>query len=746
VSVDGLPAARRKTTLDRIATVVLVVACAWFAFTIVWGMGGIPGAGHIGAGLAGTFMASEQMIRWKILYPARAWYSAIRPEGATLMCHHPYGQYYGPAVVYWLFGHHDALIHLPAILPSMGIPLLLYGLGKERGGRALGAVAAAAYVVVPIAVGFSTYWNLETICIFGTLLFFWGHTRHMATGQSRYLVLSLAGLWIDCLGDWCGYLLVMPTLGWAFLRAFVLPARLSPRFRLAPYARWWTLSVVIGIALLVWSIGLFAYAEQIPQWLGAEEYRGGGRVESLAEVLRARRGWIEFSFTPLAIAIGKLAVPVCLVQFFARRTDEETYALGILFGGTVQYVAFKKGADVHIFWSHYFAAYFALALTQLSDAGGHVIARVVMRFRPAPAGLAAAAALAIGLVPVAAMAHDGVESLWVWRRTGGRFDEHGNAIRSQLDILYVVRDVIRPHMPAGSTGAAVDVPHSLNWGWEFLWMAQARWNDADLPALGGDVSKHPFWLARASGLSAGDERKVAAMAHVRAYGDAWVVDQREAPAPIDAYSLNEREPNPFEWLFYGGTDRLRAVGTTPDPWKTWEWRAHLDQPAVAPTGEPGTLDEVRIAYDVAIASADAPAAARWRARIDEALDRHTATAFTHGLRLLGTRQLGGVEPRVECWFEVGDEVPGDWTFDVRSTLIQRAPLSLIPPETTDRAMAFPTSLATKLWRRGFIYETEIVLNHRIGRERYTGAWRSRDGSQAPRRADGQPLTVLAELP
>jgi hypothetical protein len=743
VTPGGRTVASRAGLVDRIATVVLVLACGWFAFTVVWGMGGVPAAGHIGGGTSGTFLAAEHMVRWRIPYPVRAWYSPVHPEGNALMCHHPYGIYYLPALLYILFGHHDALLRIPMLLESIPIPWLLYLIGRERGGHSLGAVAAAAYVVVPIAVGFSAYYNLETICIFGLLLFFWGHTRHMTTGRSRYLAASLAGLVVVCSGDWIGYVLVAPTLGWAFFRMFVLPARLTPRFRLGPYARWWALSVVIGVVLLCIWIGLFAAADQIPQWLSAEDNRGGGKIGNLAESLHARKGWLEFSFTPLAIAIGKLAVPVCVGQFLARRRDEETYALGILFGATVQYIAFKKGADVHIFWPHYYAAYFALALAQLCEVAGDAAVRIVRRYRPAPAGLAAGVALAIGLAPVVAMAHDGVASLWVWRRTGGRFDEHGNAIRSQVDVLYVIQQVLRPHMVPGTT---VDAPKSLGWGWEYVWSAQAQNSAAEAPAVGTDVSKHPFWLARASGLSGGDERKIAATSHVRAYGDAWVVDQREPWAPMDAYSLHEREPSPFEWLFYGGTDRMRSIGSEPDPWKTWEWRVHLDQPAVAPPAEPRTLDEVRIAYDVAVAADDSSAAARWRAGIESALDRRTAAVFTHGVRMLGTRMIDGVEPRVECWFELGDEAPGDWTFEVRSSLTERATLSLIPPESTDRAMSFPPSLATKLWRRGFIYETEAVLNHRIGRERYTGAWRSRDGSAAPRRADGLQFTLLAELP
>jgi hypothetical protein len=202
----------------------------------------------------------------------------------------------------------------------------------------------------------------------------------------------------------------------------------------------------------------------------------------------------------------------------------------------------------------------------------------------------------------------------------------------------------------------------------------------------------------------------------------------------------------LQWLLYGD-ELVRSIGATPDPWETWEWRTHLGQPASLPQGEPATLEATRIAYDIAIADGDAAAAARWRTRIDAALDHAPATAFTNGVRLIGVRRIDGVEPRVESWFERSpDAGPGDVTFDVRSTVEARAAFSLIPPSPTDRAMAFPPTIATKLWRPGFLYVTDVVLNHRIGRERYWGAWRSRDGSPAPRRVDGQPQTTLAVLP
>jgi hypothetical protein len=734
--------------VDRVALAVVVVATAWLGFTAVWGMAGIPGGGHIGAGNAGTFMAGEQMIRWHSLYPGRSWYTGIRPEGAALMCHHPYGQYYVPALLYLVFGHHDVLIHLPAVLLSTAIPPLLYAITKERWGRPVGAVAAAGYVVVPIAVGFSSYWNLETICIFGSLLFFWGHSRHMATGRGRYLVASLAGLCVVVSGDWIGYVLVAPTMGWAFLRAFILPARLTPRFRSGPYARWWALGVVIMAVSLMWWVGLFARVDQIPQWLGAEDSRGGGGMGTLHDALQSRKPWIDFSFTPLAILIGKIAAPLCLLRLLVVRRDEETYALGILFGAVVQYVAFRKGADVHIYWPHYFAAYFALALAQLAGTLGIAVAWTAKRVRPSGMSrveLAGIAGLAIGLLPVVAMAHDAVRSLGVWRRTGGRYDEHGSLMRSHIDLLYVMQEVV---LPRTRRGTSIDAHKSVQWGWEFQWKSQAVGNGVEAPTVGAtDVAGHPFWIARASGLTGDEQRKIAATAHVRIYGDAWVVDQREPAASVDAYSLNEREPNAFEWLFYGGTEPMRSIDATPDPWLTWEWRTHLGQPAIVPTGTPGTLDEIRIAHNVAIASGDQAAARRWLQALEQPLDRGPATSFTSGLHLLGVRVTGGVQPRVESWFEVAGDAPlGDASFDVRSMVEARDPLSFIPPDPTDREMAYPPRIPTKLWRPGFVYTTDAVLNHRIGRERYLGHWRSRDGTPAPRRVDNQAQTTLVTLP
>jgi hypothetical protein len=83
---------------------------------------------------------------------------------------------------------------------------------------------------------------------------------------------------------------------------------------------------------------------------------------------------------------------------------------------------------------------------------------------------------------------------------------------------------------------------------------------------------------------------------------------------------------------------------------------------------------------------------------------------------------------------------------VRSSIDRRATLSLIPRDPVDRSMAWPDPLPTKLWKPGCIYKTTAILNHRIGVERYSGHWSSRDGAPPPRRSDGKPDTVLVVVP
>jgi hypothetical protein len=723
--------------LERIAKAITVVACVWFAFAAAWGMFQLPGAGHTGAGSVGHVASSWPIVKWKILYPSLDWYATSPPPKSSYYCHHPLGSFWWTAICLFVFGYHDALVHLPTVLLSAAIPPLIYGIGKDAWGVVAGAAGACAYVVVPIALGFANYDNLETIGIFGSLLFFWGQGRYVAVGGRRYLVGSLVGLAACCGGDWYGYATVAPLVGWGLVRGFLLPVGFTPRFDRERYARWWALSASVAVGTLVLWVALFYRADKIGDWLGSGEMRGGDG-SPLKVALEARKTWIDFSFTPLAIALGKLAVPVLLVRFLLFRRDAELYALCALAGAVVEYVGFKRGADVHIFWPHPFAQYYALAIAQLAASVVGLERLAVRALSPPPRAALAleTAALVLGLLPSVLIAPDAVRALMIWRRTGGRYDDKGTLIRSDEDLLWVMRSVIGPHKPPGST---LDVGPGGGFGWEHAWAFDGGSAHAPEPRAGDPPSStHPFWTARASSMDSNQQIRVAKNTHVRVYGDVWVVDQRDRPAPLDAWSVQEKEPNLLQWLAYGGWEPVRELDGI-DPLRTWEWRVHLGVPTtLPPEGAGSTLDDLRIQHNAAVYAGATAAAQGLLAKIEAQLDTSAGTPFTQGVRLIGVRLTHGVQPKVEAWFVTDGGLPPD-AFHVRSTITARAWFSLMPVNPTDREMAFPPSIPTNLWRAGFIYKIDAVLNHRIGVERYWGAW------GGPRRLDNQPETTLAVL-
>ena len=104
--------------------------------------------------------------------------------------------------------------------------------------------------------------------------------------------------------------------------------------------------------------------------------------------------------------------------------------LPIFFCALVQYVVFKEGADVHIFWPHYFAPYFALAVGALAASVGElrlwigaqrdrrrrIAARAVRAPRPGWRWRCSGCRSAFIL-------KDGLSLLRLARETGGRFAE-----------------------------------------------------------------------------------------------------------------------------------------------------------------------------------------------------------------------------------------------------------------------------------------------------------------------------------
>ena len=219
--------------------------------------------------------------------------------------------------------------------------------------------------------------------------------------------------------------------------------------------------------MLVWR----SESGRLSDMIGMYGVRSSGNSAPLGAALTARAYRIELMFTPIAIALGKLAVPIIVARAALRRSHLELLPLPLLFAAVVQYVVFKQGADVHIFWPHPFAAYFALAVGALAATLREALAWLA----PRPPGAAARIArqgpwLAAALVglPILFVLRDGLSLVRLAHETGGRFAEAN--LDSYVDAAVALRWFLaRSPAPGGDRLRRPD-----GGDWTLQWDARPR--------------------------------------------------------------------------------------------------------------------------------------------------------------------------------------------------------------------------------------------------------------------------------
>lgn len=728
---------RALSVIETIARGLAIFGCVFFALSAFWGMFGLIGAGHY-AVMPSYGIIADNMLKWRTVGPVWS-YVASQPSPSDWYCHHPFGSFWTTTILRAIFGRHDWLLPLPGILLSIATPPLLYKAAKEAWGIVPASAAVLGFVFLPITLAFGHYNALEVPGMFGFALFFFGHARMLATARRRYLLLSLLGAFFACGSDWAAWLVLAVILAWGMLRAFTLPRWMSPPIPHRIYASWWAWSVAIAVSMLALWVGLFIYAGKLSDWLGSGTFRSsGGGLSGLPGALEARKFWIESSFVPHTIFIGKFAAVVAFIRFLVYRRDAELYSLAILFGATFQYVVFKHGADIHIFWPHYFGAYYAVALAQLAAAMGDLARRLSSRISlPNPRLIAAIVALIVAAGPTLVLIPDGLRSLRFARETGGRFNERGRIIRSDMDALIVGRHIVSK-LPQD---IILDAHSSMTWGWHHQFATHRPSRVRALPKERAG-ERHPVYFARGGGLSAEEQRDLVNRFYVEIYDDIWVVYLDRDHAPLEGFTLTEREPLLWERYFISGVEPVRTISK--DPFLTWELRHHLGQSANLPEIEPESLEQKRIAHNIALQRGDTARVEELRGQIERALSAGGSASFSRGVSIIGTRHIEGVKPRLEIWFHAAEKLVGAPTFKVHSVVEKKRRWSFIPKDPTERDIAYPMSLPPSLWQPGALYKHTITLRQRIGRERYFGWFDSR-GKGAPRRTDGLARTDLIVL-
>ncbi|WP_437479869.1 glycosyltransferase family 39 protein [Sorangium sp. So ce1014] len=742
----GLPAASRLET--RAALAVTAVATAWFALAAAWEMFGPLLAGHY-ASSAGVGIIAENMLRWEILGPV--WeYTASRPAPAMYYCHHPWGIFWTTAAFMEVFGRHDVICRLPAVLLSAATPPLLYAIGRSVYRPAAGAAAAASFVVLPITLAFANLNALEVPVMAWTLLGLWGYVRLTQTSRRRYLAVSALGLALGMHADWPAFVLTSGLLTFGAIRAFLLPKRFFGPIHDRRYAQWWVLTAFVAALTAALYLALFHQAGKLGDLLGSYGFRSSGNAEPLAKVLASRRYWIELSFTPIAIAAGKLAAIVCAARLVLLRREHDALPLLYLATATVQYVVFRQGADVHIFWPHYFGAYFALAAAALVETGAALLERAAAAplahgAAPPPAG-PALVALALWLAPLAAVLRDGLPALRYARETGGRFNERGQLIHSDGAKTAFLR-WLAPRLPEG---APVEMHEGMKATWAQVWALGGRVVKPTRPAPKETPSRGAY-LADTRFLLDREQASLARRFDITAVGPFWaLVAGAPTPAPaqgargIEAFSFREREPGLLAWYLVSGTEPEREI--VPDPFLTWELRTHFGQPAEPPAGPPETLEQKRIAHNIALAAGDDARAAALLTEITAAL-APLGARFDDGTELLGTTFHEGARSLLTIVVRAGGPATSDVALTVRSRVVERAPLSTTMADPVDREVGLPTAISPQRWRAGFLYADPVPIRKRPGTEVFWASLRARDRGRAPRLVDsgGAPEVEVLRL-
>lgn len=720
---DGERAASRGEVL--ISRIVLAIATLWFAAVCVWELFGPILAGHY-ASMASMGIIAQNMHDWGIREPIWS-YTATRPDPRLAYCHHPWGIFRTTALLYDLFGRHAFVCRLPAALLSIATPPLLFALGRDLYRPIAGAAAAAAFVVLPISLAFADFNALEVPVIAYGCWFLWSWVRARRTQRARWYGSMVAAATLAMNSDWPGFLLVIAVLG-IELGSFVAGPASLPRQRVLAWIALATAGALVAGYYLVTFLKLGKLGD-----LGASyALRSGTQQQKLSAQLDGRRYWIELCFTPIAIAIGKAGAVLVALRFALIRRAEELAALTVLFMASVQYLAFPQGADIHVFWPHHFALYFALAVAALTASIAPSIARLLQGTRRR---FGFALSLGVVLVPLLAIARDGVEAL-VWaRRTGGRFSEKGALIETDGQKIALL-GMLDQQLPKTARVALHDSMHP---NWAHSWALGGRVVEPttiipNYEPLGVDVL-----VADLRYLTDDEAVRLLFGYEIEAYGTLLVARDGEG---LSGFRFERREPSLGQWLFQSGTEPLWSA--QPDRAAAWELGLHYGvdvqlPEAWSPTND-AALEELRLAHNVAVQHQDQALEDELHQRL---LERMTSAGLEFRadgpLHVLGVRIDEGVQPTFTLLLQPDGPLPPSVLPKVRSKVVVRPAWSTTMADPARREVAGPPPLTPTLWRRGFVYALSAPLFPRPGLESFTLEW---TGLRAPRTQEGKTSAEL----
>lgn len=708
--------------LERACELSAALASVGFALAAFWELGDSFGAGHF-ASAAAVCTAAENMWQWGVAGPVTH-ALAHAPGPSEYYCHHPWGIFWVSALFMKLFGHHAWACRLPAALQSALTVPGLYLAGRALWGPVAGACAALSFAAVPIALSFSDFNSLEVPVIFGLVLAIWGYARFRASGRRRDAALSLVGLGYALCGDWAAAVFAAAMLALCCLMAFLLGPSAAPvnRRRLLGFT---TLGVLLGALVLGAHLYVFAQLGQVSELLAQGSLRSRGAELPLSGVLATRKFWLEVSFTSLAIVIGKFALPVLVLRAALRRSDLEALPLAVLLMASFQYLVFKQGADIHVFWPHYFALYFALACAALVRTGLDLCERWGARsaffsgIGPGYLGLTT------GLLICSAIAPDGVRALAYAHRSGGRFNENGHLIKPDKDKVAALEWLTARWAPRAAVALHPGMRQSL---W-VDWSLQRPVSTVTRLPSGVDHESERYYVADLRFMSAVEQDYLAKQFSLTVLGPFVAIDRRAPAGPLRAFDIERIEPTRLEAYLISSSHALRRV--TADAFLAWEMRDRFGlTPNEPPREPPRSFEQVRIAHNIAVSRADEPARARWLSALLAGVDGSAAQTFAGGAALLGSRVERGTSLLSSVYLRASGPDRDEPQLFLRSTITEGPRPSLVAKDEVLAEVGMPFVIPPSAWKPGYVYSAITEVIRRIGKERWRGTFRATRGAHS----------------
>ena len=723
--------------IERIANALVIASTLFMLAMGLWEIGAPVGAGHVAVNGSRGIIA-DNMLAWKIITPVRS-YLNVAPRGNEVYAHHPWGIFWMVTALRWTLGRHDFIPRIYPVLMNTLLPGIFYGFGRALWGTIPGALCALGWVVLPISLAFAQLPGFEVPVVFGCMWVSWAVVRFRQTGLRLWGWAAVLGFLFVPHTDWPASLYAAGVCGLALMAIAFAPRKSLENILLRRSLRFWVpCAAALGAGLLFY-LYEFQNLGQLNEWLHSAEFRASGNDAPLKDVLQARRYWLELMFTEVGIAVMLLGAVLLPLLLLIRRRFEDWLPVMMLAVWTLHYVHFKNGADIHIYWPQPHAAHFALSLGAIAAVALPLSRYVSKTIRRANVEFYAKLTV-LGTVAVAAllMVPDAIRALNYSRNSGGRFNEHGRLIHQDFDKTTALR-FFSPRIPERSR-VVMDISMQPNWAQEFALhrpMSEAQLSSSN--RSGERFRTLDSRFANPAVLS-----RIAAESPVVIVGPFWLIDAQAQPGPLSAYRLAERKPSWREWLFVQAHDPMLRV--EPDPLSTWEWRLHLGQtPNSVPYVQPQSLEQMRIVHNQAVELGDQATARHYRDAIGHRFDRVFDDAFPNGTRLIGSRFVQGVLPKLELYFVAAGSVPGWHTFDIWSNVKSRATMSLVIPDELTRNQSLRFVLPPSLWKAGMIYVSVSEIRKRPGLEQFDGAWVSAT-TNGTQRDGNEPVVRLLELP